>query len=723
MTNLTPSFEEVKKEIDCHDAAEALLEPRGTSFVCPWCGSGDGPNHTPALAVYDDHFCCYAEEPDPGKGAKTYDIFDLMGAVKGARTKLDQWDAACTWAGIYHERPRKAAVPTERAPMGAAKPARKKAAAPAAKPASPEEVEEYERTSAQTMEAARANMAADFEDSNREAAYAYLLDRGLDSEDVERLGIGYYAASERGCDGQVLRIAIPVPGSEWAHIDRLVRGAEGASKYRKPYLPQSVKDAGVDFPIGMGERGAEAPFIWLVEGAFDGCDLELAGRTPCILYGVGSADVAAEEIAAMGYEGIVILACDDDDEGRRATATAKDALEDAGIDCLRLNEEEGCYPGGAHDLAEVFERGGPDLFADFLAEEERQAIDGAEERERERDPLHRAGVESTFDHLAHFDACDLVGEPISTGFDFIDRALDGGLREGLVTTGAASSMGKTSLWVQIAENIAASGQPVLFVSVEQSVSELIAKGVCRRIHAAGVKSVRVSDFLSGQRRAEWSLEAQAAYKDAIADWRDRVAPWLYFYAPDGQPSMDDVAKAARALSDRLTDEDATGRRWAPVVVIDYLQLLGAADPHMSERQAVDYNVTRARQLARELHTPVCLISSLNRGANFGAVTFESFKESGGIEYSSDVLLALQPQGIGSPDQATSAEEEKRIKGHAREVYAAVRAKAVRDLELCVLKNRNGELGWRGSDGQLHGAYLTFDAQACAFSQTDFDVQA
>jgi replicative DNA helicase len=52
---------------------------------------------------------------------------------------------------------------------------------------------------------------------------------------------------------------------------------------------------------------------------------------------------------------------------------------------------------------------------------------------------------------------------------------------------------------------------------------------------------------------------------------------------------------------------------------------------------------------------------------------EAFKESGAVEYSSDVLLGLQLQGAGSRDMDVNA----------------AKAREPRAVELVVLKNRNG----------------------------------
>ena len=68
---------------------------------------------------------------------------------------------------------------------------------------------------------------------------------------------------------------------------------------------------------------------------------------------------------------------------------------------------------------------------------------------------------------------------ISTGFDTLDKTLDGGLYEGLYIFGAISSLGKTTLILQIMDQIARSGQDVLLFSLEMARSEIMAKSISR----------------------------------------------------------------------------------------------------------------------------------------------------------------------------------------------------------------------------------------------------
>ena len=122
---------------------------------------------------------------------------------------------------------------------------------------------------------------------------------------------------------------------------------------------------------------------------------------------------------------------------------------------------------------------------------------------------------------------------------------------------------------------------------------------------------------------------------------------------------------------------------APVIVLDYLQIVPIKRKEVTTKQAIDEIVRKLKNFQRETGTTFIVISSLNR-ANYGQqVTFESFKESGNIEYSADVVWGLQlyvtrelKDGIG----ISNGNREKILK--AKEANPC-------QLELKCLKNRQG----------------------------------
>lgn len=67
----------------------------------------------------------------------------------------------------------------------------------------------------------------------------------------------------------------------------------------------------------------------------------------------------------------------------------------------------------------------------------------------------------------------------STGFPALDEALGGGFTSGLHCLGSIPSVGKSTFMQQIAENMSASGIPVLFFSLDAKMIDIAAKAVSR----------------------------------------------------------------------------------------------------------------------------------------------------------------------------------------------------------------------------------------------------
>ena len=113
-----------------------------------------------------------------------------------------------------------------------------------------------------------------------------------------------------------------------------------------------------------------------------------------------------------------------------------------------------------------------------------------------------------------------------------------------------------------------------------------------------------------------------------------------------------------------------------MVLVDYLQIIAPSDVHFTDKQNLDRAVCALKKLSRTHGLTVLAISSFNRENYNMEATMAAFKESGGIDYSTDVLLGLQARGAGQ--RSFSLEEEKK--------------KDPRELELKILKNRSAALG-------------------------------
>ena len=86
-----------------------------------------------------------------------------------------------------------------------------------------------------------------------------------------------------------------------------------------------------------------------------------------------------------------------------------------------------------------------------------------------------------------------------------------------------------------------------------------------------------------------------------------------------------------------------------VIAFDHLRQKLILMVNMSlDEPETSYNkaVLELKRISRDFKLPVIAVSSLNRMSYGQRISMEAFKESGAIEYSSDVLIGLQLRGAG-----------------------------------------------------------------------------
>ena len=665
-------FQEIKQSTSLKEYAEAKLERAkgGNRYVCPFCHSGGHGNagSDSAFSVKGERFSCFS----CGKGG---DIFDLAGAVEGidANDQRAKLAAVARWAGIELEQPRNAAQARPRAASVAKAEARKK---PVEEKPAPDLTAGRAKHEAYLLQA-KANV-------EHPEAVAYLEGRGYTVDEAKALGIGYDPATKR--------LVIPWKGSSYYHIDRDVTG-KASHKYSKP----KSDEVGAQ-PLYNPDALNEEAFV-VVEGAFDALALETLGIEAVALGGVGISGLVSA-LQAKAEKPTPLFFFDYDKAGFDARAGAVKAFEEAHLPCVaffpatyRLNGKD----------ADDMRKADPDALKNALTGE-LASIRHKRAQEREaayREALGQLRVVSASDVAAQIFLMEGATEPTPTGFHAFDEAIGGGLPAGLVTLGAISSMGKTTFAVQMADQIAASGRAVLFVTIEQSARELTAKSLSRltaTLPDGDTEAASAGEILDPKRRAAWSLLKTQQLAGACEEYERAIAAHMHIMEGVKQPSASDVDTLAR----RMAAHDGK----PPVIFIDYLQLLAAPSERDTDKQTTDKNVMALRQLARELHTPVVVISSLNRSSYSTGVTLESFKESGAIEYGSDLLLGLQPWHMSYDLQDV---DEKKAKGKSRELLGKHKAADVRACELTILKNRSGKV----TD---EGIAFTFDAPHSLWSE-------
>jgi len=269
-------------------------------------------------------------------------------------------------------------------------------------------------------------------------------------------------------------------------------------------------------------------------------------------------------------------------------------------------------------------------------------------------------------------------EHIPTGFEKLDKILDGGLPAALTVLGGISGLGKTTLSLQIAYNIAARGeQPVIYFSLEMPSHEIILKLIQHKVNITDSNDIISSDdikrFLYHNENEDIGKEKSERLKKAIDDCKDKTELLFIVERPKSGEffSAEDICGYVNNLIESTSEK--------PVVFVDYLQILGSEGKYVSDKTTVDKNIQDLWRLANNNKIPVVVLSSLNRDAYNKAISFSAFKESGSIEYSADVVLGMQfaaLHGKKAEDKDFNVDNEKRS--------------SPMSIETVVLKHRYGK---------------------------------
>ena len=251
-----------------------------------------------------------------------------------------------------------------------------------------------------------------------------------------------------------------------------------------------------------------------------------------------------------------------------------------------------------------------------------------------------ADVQQNFDVQQHFSKY----KNRKTGFSNIDEETS--LYPGLYVIGAISSLGKTTFVHQLGDQLAEKGEHVLFFSLEQTRFEMVSKGISRITAKTDMKTAVSS--IEIRRGSD-----KPSVKRAIENY-GKIMKNTYLIECSFMTTINDIIGTVEEYI------RATGIK--PIVIIDYLQIIKPSDDKATAKDAVDSHVKALKMLQRDNDLVMFVVSSLNRMNYLTPVDFESFKESGSIEYSCDVLWGLQLQVMHDDIFNSAAKlKEKRAK--------------------------------------------------------------
>lgn len=651
---------------------ETQTTKKGKQYICPLCGSGTGNNnnYTPALTVNGEKWNCFS----CNNGGDIFNLIALQNNLDVTKDFYKVLDIAAAALNISIDN----AHTTDYTPYIHTKHNTEKLQQSGTNDSKTERKTDYSGF----LAACKADVGKT----------DYYSKRGLESDTIERFNLGYLTAEtiekyKKACNLENYffngDIVIPYSkgGGYWIARETQTapneKRADSFMKWKKP----KTENAGREPVYNEAEldRRSNEP-IFITEAPLDSISIMQAGGAAIAIGGTGQDKIEAALDSRPDFARSLIIAFDNpkqDKAGNTATEKLKAALEARGINYITFAFADNIKDCNAYLMAD---KGG--FYKAVL--DHIEAAKNAAESDRERIAAEY-NKESAAERLKDFVEGMRTANtpPTATGFKEFDRVLDGGLYEGLYIVGAISSLGKTTLILQIADQIAQSGQDVLIFSLEMAAAELMAKSIsretllyCRKnnIDTANAKTVR--GITDQSRYSRYSQTEKTVINEAIKSYRGYAGNIII------KQGLGDIG--VQQVKETI-EKHIAARGKTPLIIIDYLQILAPYNERASDKQNTDKAVLELKRISRDYKTPVIAISSFNRDNYSAAATMTAFKESGAIEYSSDILIALQPQGM---KEATTDGE----KTANRKAVSTCKAQEIRPIEAVILKNRNGATG-------------------------------
>ena len=262
----------------------------------------------------------------------------------------------------------------------------------------------------------------------------------------------------------------------------------------------------------------------------------------------------------------------------------------------------------------------------------------------------------------------LVG--VDTGFAELNKMTTGFGKGDLVIIAARPAMGKTSLVLNMVQNLIDQGKGVAFFSLEMPAEQLMLRLLSIKT-SIPLQKLRVGDMDDGQ----WSR-----LNDAV----EKMHNSKLFVDDQGSVNINQVKSRMRKLKSQHPEIE--------MCVIDYLQIMassGNRDRHLE----VSEMSRGLKMLARELGMPIIALSQLNRGLesrNDKRPMLSDIRESGSIEQDADIILFVYRDDVYLYKE--EKEREKAAKAEGKEFVSQYVEKEEEEAEIIIGKQRNGPTG-------------------------------
>ena len=240
-------------------------------------------------------------------------------------------------------------------------------------------------------------------------------------------------------------------------------------------------------------------------------------------------------------------------------------------------------------------------------------------------------------------------EPMPLGMSPLDRMLGGGIRPGeLMLIGGAQGTGKTTMALQMARNVAASGQAiVLYVNFEHDDADMLNRLIAMESvlpHLPNTKpstgAIKITDVRSEVIRSYAKFEEQLdlSTNPRLRPAIDRIARYgSNLYLLRGSATASTVENLRELI--RQYREQSGERRM--LLIIDYMQKVPQIPEPPSESEKVTYVVQGLKDIALSEKVPtIAIVAADKEGLKAARLRNHHLRGSSAINYEADIILIM-----------------------------------------------------------------------------------
>ncbi len=282
---------------------------------------------------------------------------------------------------------------------------------------------------------------------------------------------------------------------------------------------------------------------------------------------------------------------------------------------------------------------------------------------------------------------------VSTGIKDLDFVTGGGWPCGISTVAASPNIGKTTILMQSAAAMAMQGVVVVYISYDMRELDLTAKVISHTSY----KLFRENCFTIGELLNDNILCDRSDKSKEVIEEVARTQKFLHIRDLIYDPEFEDLCKNNTELQDLNRIQQifhVYSSIYKNVVFIcDSLQQIAGFRHGSSGKESVDKQLQEFKGLSTYYEVPLILISTLNRSAYSKSADIEitGLKETGNLEFDSDLILILQPRFVKETDNKMTMDKFRELE--------------YRDITVKCIKSRDS--GYREKTMTLYAPGCTF----------------